>query len=611
MGLARRPPVRIRSLCPHTVLTGDEEKGSTLSTTRLITPRRNGAAVAATLAVTALLAMAIGGCGSSSPSGTSASPATVTPASAPLYIDAVVQPTGNLKTNATAAGRTLTGRTKPFEGLLKLLQGPTGRAPSAHEVEPWLGPHAGVFLSAVDLSHLQGLVGSEAVTKVLSEGLAGVEAALTGGGGLQAALSSSGAQGALVLDTTDVAKARSFLEGQAHGAGAHSESYRGVTYQVAPDGVAEGIVHRFAVIGSEAGLKSVIDTAAGGPSLAQATGYAKLTATAEGGGANPTALANVYFNAEQAASSGGSGGAGSILALLEGLLGSPGQLYLSAIPSASSLALDLDTLPKSSAAAASSAGALGGSGAQVLRGLPGGAWLAVGIGDLGSAFAHNTQGLHTLASLASGLSVGSISLGTVFAPLSSHALNVQRDLLSWMGATGLYVSGSSVLNLQAAVVIASKDPARSRAALAKIAQAYREAGGAASPTSVQGTEAAITVKLPGFPLALTMAVGQGKFVAGLGPTSIEEALNPQSTLANSSAYTTAASALGQGIEPSALIEFHTLSGLIESLGLNEAPGFSGFASAIAPLGNLAAGGGESLSGGVKRARLTIGLQPAG
>jgi uncharacterized protein DUF3352 len=569
---------------------------------------------------------ALAGCGSSSSPGTSASPATVTPASTPLFLDAVVRPEGTLKTDATSAASTLTGRSKPFGGLLKLLAGPTGKTPNySKEVEPWLGPHAGVFLSAVDLARAQGLLGGELLKKALSEGLTGVEAALLGQGGLSAALSSSGAQGALVLNTTNVDAARSFLEAQAHSAGAHSESYRGVTYQVSPDGVAEGVVHRFAVIGSEAGLKSVIDTAAGGPSLAGAAPYTKLASTAE-----PGALANAYFSSEELARSAkaaGSGEAGSsILPLVESLLGNPGQLYLSVIPSADSVAIDLDTLPSTSSTSGSSSAAgesssthpsdessgstTAGSttGAQVLRGLPGSSWLAIGFGDLGKTFAGNTQGLHALASLASGVSLGSISLGAAFAPLSSHALDVQRDLLSWMGATGVYVSGSSVLSLQAAIVIDSKDPARSREAVAKLAQAYREAGGQTSPTSVPGTETAVTVKLPTFPLTLTLAYGQGKFAAGIGPSSIQEALNPQSTLAGSSNYTAAASALGQGIQPSALVEVHTLSGLIESLGLNQTPGFSGFASAVAPLSAIAVGGGESLPGGVTRARVVLGLQ---
>jgi hypothetical protein len=577
-------------------------------------------ALTASAAAAAIVLAALAGCGSSSPSGTSASPATVVPGSAALYLDAAVQPEGALKADANTAGRTLTGRPKPFEGLLKLLAGPTGKTPSyAREVKPWLGPHAGIFLTAIDLSHAQGLLGASLLQKILSEGLPGEEAALLGEGGLQSAIGSSSAQGALVLDTTNLDAARSFLEAQAHSAGGHTTSYRGVTYRVSPDGVAEGIVHRFAVIGSEAGMKSVIETAAGGPSLARAPGYAKLASTAQAGtgphsSSEPTALANVYLNPEELSHAlTGSGSSESILPLLESLLGKPAQLYLSVIPSASSVTLDLDTLESSTAhpsgSGAGSTSLLDASGAQVLRGLPSSAWLAIGIGDLGDSFANDTQGLRALASLGSTVNIGGLfSLAKLFAPLDSHTIDVQRDLLSWMGATGLYTSGTSVLSLQGALVITSKDPARSRAALGKIAQAYREVGGQSTPTSIPGTEAAMTIKLPGFPLALTMAVGQGKFVAGLGASSVQEALSPQSTLAGTPAYNAAASALGQGIQPSALIEFHTLSGLIESLGLSQSPSLSGLASGVAPLGALSAGGWESLSNGVKRARVVIALQ---
>ncbi|MGA2162906.1 MAG: DUF3352 domain-containing protein [Solirubrobacteraceae bacterium] len=602
----------------------------------------------------AILATAIAGCGSS-PSGTSESPATVTPSSAPFYIDAVVKPEGSLKTDATTAAHTLTGRQHPFEGLLKLLVGPTGKTPNYdQEVEPWLGTHAGVFLNSTGLDKAEGLLSGETLEKLLSEGFSGLEAALLGQNGLQAVLGESAAQGALVLDTSDVEKAKSFLEGQAHSSGARTTSYHGVTYQVSSDGIAEGIVHKFAVIGSEAGIKSVIETAAGGPSLAGSSGYSKLTSTAEHG-----ALANAYLSPEELESAlkGGNGGGGSgsgngdggggsgsggggsgggngggksassnsaesILPLLEGLLGNPGQLYLSVIPSSNQVALNLDTLPPTSSAGSSgstgstsgstksSAGhtePLGESGAQVLRGLPGSSWLAVGIGNLGGALGHGSQGLGALGSLGSALDIDGIDFGKLLAPLTSHSFDVQRDLLSWAGATGLYVSGSSVLALQAAVVVTSKNPASSRAAVAQFAQAYREAGGQTSPTSVPGTETAVTVRLPSFPLELTIAAGQGKFVAGLGASSIKEALNPQSTLGSAPSYTAAMSTLGGGIEPSALIEFHVLSGLLESIGFNQASGFSGFASAIAPLGTVTAGGGQSLSDGVKRARVVFGL----
>jgi hypothetical protein len=559
------------------------------------------------LAVAAVATVTLAGCGGSSkPIGTAASPATVVPASAPLYIDAVVRPGDSLERQALTVGRRLTQRARPFTGLLALLQGPTGKTPGyEHEVKPWLGTHGGVFLSSAGAAGSGSGSGSGAIQellqqtlgKILSEGLAGAESSLLGEGGLRRLLHGA-LQGAIVLDTIDVAKARSFLQAQAHAAGARGVSYRGVRYEVAPDGIAEGVVHRFAVIGSEAGLKSVIDTAAGGPSLAHAAAYAKLAASAE-----PGRLANAYVDTEALSGTVKPGGsAGSLLALLGGLLGQSGPLYVSAIPGAASLTLDLDTL-----SASKSSGGEAAAGAKVLRELPGNAWLAFGISDLGKTLGGGTQGLRALAKLVSSIRLGGLSATKVFAPLDSRSIDVRRDLLSWMGATGVYVGGSSILNLQAAVVISSKDPARSRAAVAKLGRAYREAGGQTTPTSIPGTEAALAVKLPGFPLALTIADGQGKFVLGIGQSSIQEALRAQSMFASSSLYATAASALGHGLEPSVAIEFRTLLGLIESLGLTQTPGLSGIVSAVKPIGTLAAGSGEPLPGGVTRARVVLGL----
>jgi hypothetical protein len=565
------------------------------------------AALAATLAALLGGGVALAGCGSSSSTGTTASPATVTPATAPLYVGAVVRPEGTLQANATAVGHALTGRTHPYEGLLQLLAGPTGHPPDyAKEVQPWLGPHGGVYLAAgAGLTHAEGLLG-EALHKVFAEGFAGAEGAVLGSSGLPALLGSGAIQGAVVLDTTSVSGAQSFLEGQAHAAGAHTSSYRGVTYWVAPDGIAEGIVHRFAVIGTVAGLEGVVDTAAGGPSLAQAAGYAKLASTAE-----PQALASAYLDVEalgHAATAGG-GGAAGLLPLVERLLGSPGQLYASLLyPSASSAAFDFDTLPPvAGAAGRGGSGPSATTGAQVLSGLPGSSWLAIGFGDFGHAIG-DAQGVSALTSLTSGLNLGGLSLGAAFTPLSSPTLDVQRNLLSWAGPAGIYASGSSLLNLQAALVITSTDPAHSRTGFAALEQAYRAAGAGISPTSVSGAETAVTIKLPSFPLVLTMAYGQGKFVIGVGASSVQEALSPSSTLTGTPAYTAAASALGQGLQPSAIVEFHTLSGLLEALGLNQAQGISGFASAIAPLGTLTVGGGESLADGVRRARLVVNLQ---
>ena len=92
-----------------------------------------------------------------------------------------------------------------------------------------------------------------------------------------------------MLDTSDAAKAESFIKTEAQHAGAHAASYRGVSYQATSAGVAFGIVDRLAVLGTVTGIHNVIDTSLGGPSLVHAADYSKLLARAPSG-----TLAHVY-----------------------------------------------------------------------------------------------------------------------------------------------------------------------------------------------------------------------------------------------------------------------------------------------------------------------------
>lgn len=573
------------------------------------------------------LAAVLAGCGSSS--SPPLDPATVVPASAPLYIGALVQPSGSLEANTTATARKLTHSEAPFSSLLKLLSPSGHELGYAHDVKPWLGSKAGAFLASVETAAAAEAL-TEGLSKGFSQALSGTSLAGLGEGALQTLLHSKGAQGAIVLDTTDVGKARAFLEARASEAGAHAASYRGVSYQVAANGNAEGIVGKFAVIGTEVALHGVIETEQAGAaaSIVHAAAYAKLSATAEAG-----ALANVYLDAHEllgaseakstpstgaseTQSAAGTGtsetksststSASSTLPLLRGALAGTEQAYISLLPTPTSIALEIDTI---ASAQATDAGLVPNqSAAQVVSGLPGGSWLAYGIGDVSSSFGQGAAGLRALAALGAKIKVGSFSLEGVFAPFSSPSIDLNRDILSWMGGAGVFVSGNGLLNLQAGVVIDSKDPSRSRAAVGKLAQAYRQAGDEATPTTIPGAEEAVTVKITGFPVVVAIGAGEGKFAIGLGPASVQEALNPSTTLSSAANYQAASTTLGHGLKPSLLVEFPTLVSLIETLGLGQSEGISTALPYLQSLGTLTAGGGESLGGGVTRARVVLGLQ---
>ncbi|HUB35293.1 MAG TPA: DUF3352 domain-containing protein [Solirubrobacteraceae bacterium] len=580
-------------------------------------PGRLAGAVAG-IAVALALAAALGGCGSGGSSGSNADPAGVVPGSSPVYVSAVVRPEGDLKSNAQAVGQKLSGQNDPYKRLVALLQTPGSPALSySSDVAPWLGEHAGVFF--------QSLGRNGSIEALLRQALASISA--SAGPSAAWPFGVGAAQGAMVLDTSDLAKAQSFVASAASHAGAQATSYKGVSYQASAGGQAFAIVEKLVVLGSVSGVRAVIETSQGGQSLKSDPTYSQLLAAAPS-----QALAHLYANPANLPQHAAAGHAGASN-LLETLAGTR-PLDLSLVPAASSVALDADVGPPPAGTANASAGLVGSaaSGGQAFGRLPGESWLAAGFGDFGGASGGELKGLQGLLSLLeslagnqaapkeqSGLQI-SLSVkgivGGLLVPLKalSSGPQAQRDFLSWMGEAGIFASGTSVLELKAGVVIDSKNAAASRAAVSELASAMNRAGGEATPVTVQGTEAAVEAKVTGLPVTLVIAAGKDslghpKFVIGLSSTSVLDALNPSSTIASSSTYTLTKSALGEGAEPTLAVNVASLVSLLEGIGLSEDPSVAGLLPYLRASSSLS-GGGKELGSGIERLRLVLSLPPA-
>jgi hypothetical protein len=557
-----------------------------------------------TLLAALAIAAPLAGCGSSS-SGKGADPAQLVPASAVLYAGAVVRPTGSLEARARADGRALTGQPDPYLRLLAALQTPGSPALSfKRDVAPWLGPQAGVFVAS------QGAQGRAALGGLLSL----LQQSILGGSGAAAGFpfaGPAGVQGAIVLDTSNASAASRFLATQAARAGAHPASYRGVTYLASAGGVSFAMVHRFAVIGSEAGVRAVIDTAGGGATLAGGLQYAALQATAPA-----QSLAHLYL---PGAAAGAPGAPSQLLSLLTG--GRPA--YVSLLPQQGAIALDADTL-RSGAAATGTALAFGeGEAARAVAELPGESFVAASLGSGAGQIGAIVAALRSALSLSArpggeaqspGLTLKGL-LGSALAPIAVMLENkpeARRDFQSWMGAGSLFASGSGLADLKGALVIASRNPAASRAAVAKLGARLRALGDSTGAVAIPGTDAAISARLSGLPIALAIADGrdargQTKFVIGLGEPSVGAALVPPNTLSGTPSYDAAAAQLGEGIQPALLVQVPTLLSLLEGVGLSEDQTLSGvlpFARAL----NTVSAGGRSLSGDIERTRLVLGLR---
>ncbi len=570
--------------------------------------RRPRRALATSIA--AALALACAGCGSSHSSGTTIDPAVDVPASAALYAGATVRPDGSLQANARAAGRALTHQADPYLRLLAALQTPGSPALDfKRDVAPWLGTHAGVFLGSSGSAE----AGAGELGTLLQQGLLGSSSSTTFPFGAH------GLDGAILLDTSDAAKARAFVQTQARRAGAHAAGYRGVSYLLTTGGIAFGIVDRLVAIGSESALHGAIDTAAGGPTLAHAAAYSKLLAAAPSG-----VLAHLYANPAGFGPAGAAKGRGLAVAL--SLLADGRASNVSLLPFKTSIAVDADAL--SEGTGATPGGLLSGSAeaARAMSELPGESWLAVGLGNVGATLGADVQALQGLGSLGgslggpapegqgSTLSVKGLIEG-ILAPLRALGAGdaqAKRDFASWMGSAGLFAAGTGLLELKGGIAIESKDAALSRAAVAKLAARLRRGGGSVQSVSIPGTDAAVAARLSGLPVVLDIAegrdsAGHSKFVIGIGEASVTAALSPSSTLAAATSYGAASAALGEGIKPSIVVDFPTLLGLLEGVGLNEDPTVAPFVPYLRSLSTLA-GGGKSLGGGIERFRLVLGLQ---
>ena len=541
-----------------------------------------------------LLALAgLAGCGSSG-SG-NADPATVTPASAPLYAKIAIKPAGGANGNAETAAKKLTHLAEPYGSLAQtLLSSEGGQLQFKRDVKPWVGDHAGVFVTSLNAGALPQ--GASSAQGLLEGGLtSGLSSALG------AATFAKGTQGAIVLATSDVAGARSFLARRAREQGAHAASYRGVAYEVSASGAAEGVVKSFAVIGSQSGVKSVIDTSLGGAAITTAPGYAKAPANA---------IASAYVKPAELTKAvhGSGGGASQGIALLGRLFTGAQSASLSVTPTANSISIQGEVHSMRATAPL-----FGQEGAKALGELPGDAWLAAGVGNVGANLPRALALLRAVASFGTSTvfaSFGGASIEKLFAALDSPSANLQRDFGAWATSGGMFVSGAGLFNLQAALVIASSDPAASRAAVGKLAKLMSGAGAVVTGASIPGADAAVSVKLQGFPAAIFIADGQGtsgqsKFVLGLGQQSVQGALTPSSTLSTSSAYTSATSMLGGGIEPSLIVEFPTLLGFLEGVGLAQSQGVSNLVPYLKSLGTLTAG--ATSQNGVERFRVLLGL----
>lgn len=533
---------------------------------------RTGRARRALLGAALALTLPLAACGGSDSTGDGPDPASAVPAKAPVYVEATVRPEGDLKDNTLKVAGKLLNTENPEAEIKKFLQEAgtetdTGDFNYDEDLKPWLGEQIGLFFTE---------------------------------------LSDKDAAGALLLQTTDADKAKEALAEQARKPSKKGEpapqvtekEQNGETYTVADDS-AYAVVDDLAIVGTESGVQAAITTLkADGDTLADSDAFKKATgALGEADetigffyvdikGAIDQAVASGEVDKDDATAARQISSATGFESLAAGLSVEENALR---VDIATPVTKDRPDL---------------GNPSESVAALPGDSWLALGIGDVEKVIDYQLSQLSNLTALG-----GQGDINTVIEQLNRQLdINIREDLISWMGEGAVFVRGTNIADIGGALVVQSKDPAKTKASMATIRRLVTLFGGQdvrITDLSATGVDEGFVVRTEQFPLPVNVALAGDKFIVAVTDPALKAAVSPSGTLGDNADFKAAADALGDGIKPSIYLGFRPVLDLVEGFGLGEDADYKRAKPTLDQLRALAAGGNSDDD--VSRQRLVLTL----
>jgi hypothetical protein len=472
---------------------------------------------AAALAALSLLAAIVVACGGGGAAAGDADPATAVPADAMLYTEFVVRPSGDVRDDALdALGKVLdtddpSGRAK--ELIDRAFADEGGHLDYDKDVKPWLGDRAGAWLGS----------------RLDADG---------------------DPTGAVIVATTDPDAALDAWHKSVSGRKLISHSYNGTEYEVEEDGYATGIVDDFLLGGPEPEFKRTVD-AAKGKSLAESDRYREAADKLE-----DKRLASFYVDLKRVFG----------LAMQSQPSDAQSLQQLQAIvgfdklpPLVGSFTADGDRLALDMSLQGFNAAAFGGltglSGATpLIREVPGDSWGAFGAPKYG-------RQLKTMLDQFAGAFGGAAARAQL---QQQYGIDLDNDILSWIGDVAVFVRGSSVATLGGGAVIEVTDSAKAATGFGKLVGLLQAAGGVhVEPIALKGAKTAFSVKDQTTPKPIVLARSDERVVIAYGADAAADALSPSSKLESAPLYDEAKSALGD-MDPGLVVSMPAVLKLIEA-----------------------------------------------
>ncbi len=499
----------------------------------------------------------LAGCGSSSAGGGDNDPAALVPASAPVYVEATVRPDGKVRGDAEAALKKIFKTDDPTAKLRQLVDSSNKPGDvSFEDVDAWVGDKVAVAVTA------------------LHNGRDADYAALI------ASKDDGKAQATIDKQKGDIVK----------------RSYKGVDYRFDKgDRTAAGLVDHHLVVGTEPGLKSVIDVSKGAGNLSDSNGLRAVRdkVAQDRVGLFYVDVQGLLRTISQTASSDPQVGA------LLGSFSSAAPRTIGAALQAQPDALRVDAVTIGTPQSAST----GGSGADIVAGLPADAWLGFGVANLGQTL---DKVLQTVSSAGGITGVGFNALLGQFQ--QQTGLDLRKDVLGWMGDAGIFVEGASTAGLGGALVIKTGDPGKTRKTIAVLERFLRGQSGGTKVSALhgKGIDDGFTARDTSGP-PIHVALAGDRFIVAVGSDKVlQDAISPGAQLGSSPAFTAAAGKLGNGLKPSFYLDFTQVTKLIEATAGSN-PDFQKAKPYLDAFGAIVAGG-KAEGDGVTRSRLAITLR---
>jgi Protein of unknown function (DUF3352) len=506
--------------------------------------------------VLALCGAIVAGCGSSSGSGGADDPAALVPAGAPVYVEAVLRPEGKVGSDLDGALKKILRTEDPGAKIQQLIDsaGKSDDVSFKDDVEPWLGDRAGVAVTALHRGQ--------------------------------------DADFAVIIASKDDQKAQALLDKMK---GAIKRSYKGVDYRFdAKEKNAAAVIDHHVVVGTEAGLKAIVD-AQGKDNLDQSNGLSAVRSKVA-----QDRIGLVYVDIQ-----------GVVRAIAQTASSDPQvgallQSFSSATPKTIGAALQaqpdalrVDAVTIGTPKSASS----GGSAADIVATLPGDSWLGLGVAHLGQTLDGVVQ------SVAGAGGITGVGVNAVLGQFQKQTgLDLRKDVLGWMGDAGLFVGGTTAADLGGALVIKTTDPAKTRRTMAVLKRFARQQGGGRKIATLHGSgiDAGFTAQGTSGP-AVQVALAGDRFVVAIGGKDVlAKAISPGQQLGSAPAFSAAAGQLGNGLRPSFYVDFAQVTQLIAGFAGDDAD-FQKAKPYLDTFGAIVAGAKDEGSG-VTRSRFVVTLR---